>query len=117
MESTAFPFFRFSPYFTAVMVNLTTSVNFGRPVTCLRLSFSEVTERIDGWETVASRQRCDLRAMGDHEGIRHNDKAAIRLHELEEINERSWSTAEVTTGVERAWSEMRHTVLAVLSLS
>ena len=25
--------------------------------------FSEVTERIDGRETVASRQRCDLRAM------------------------------------------------------
>ena len=26
--------------------------------------FSEETERIDGRETVASRQRCDLRAMG-----------------------------------------------------
>ena len=27
--------------------------------------FSEETERIDGRETVASRQRCDLHAMGD----------------------------------------------------
>ena len=27
--------------------------------------FSEETERIDGRETIASRQRCDLYAMGD----------------------------------------------------
>ena len=44
--------------------------------------FSEETERIDGRETVASSQRCDLRAMVDREGIRHHDKATIRLASL-----------------------------------
>jgi len=32
--------------------------------------FSEETARIDGRETVVSRQRCDLRAMDVHEGLR-----------------------------------------------
>ena len=36
--------------------------------------FSEQTVRIDGREAVARRQRCDLHAMGVHEGIRHHDR-------------------------------------------
>src|SRR5262245_45051240 len=36
-------------------------------------------ERIDRGETVASRQRCDFRAMDVREGIWHHDKATIRL--------------------------------------
>src|SRR5262245_59573531 len=36
---------------------------------------SEGTGRVDGRETVARRQQGDLRAMGDHEGIRHHDQA------------------------------------------
>jgi hypothetical protein len=41
--------------------------------------FSEDTIWIDGGETVAGRQRCDLRPMFGHEGIRHHNQAAIRL--------------------------------------
>jgi hypothetical protein len=41
--------------------------------------FSEETVRIDGRKMIASRQRCDLHAMGDHEAIRHRDKTTIRL--------------------------------------
>src|SRR6266542_5280404 len=36
---------------------------------------SELTVRIDGRKTVASSQRCDLRAMDDQEGLRHHDQA------------------------------------------
>src|ERR1043166_3699512 len=36
-------------------------------------------ERIDRRETVASRQRCDFRAMDVRERIRHHDQATIRL--------------------------------------
>jgi hypothetical protein len=43
---------------------------------------SEKTERIDGRETVASRQRCDLYAIGNREGIRDHDQAAIQLASL-----------------------------------
>src|SRR6516165_8357551 len=38
-----------------------------------------LTERVDRRKTVASRQRCDLRAMDVREGIRRNDKAAIQF--------------------------------------
>src|SRR5262249_55716543 len=41
--------------------------------------FNVQTVRIDGRETVASSQRCDLHAMGVQKGIRQHDKAAIRL--------------------------------------
>src|SRR5215207_2969266 len=44
--------------------------------------FSEDTIWINGREKIASRQRCDLHAMGVHEGIRHHDKAAIRRTSL-----------------------------------
>ena len=46
--------------------------------------FSEETERIDSRETVASRQRYDLRAMDVREGTWHHDKATttIRLARL-----------------------------------
>ena len=40
---------------------------------------TEETVRIGGGETIASRQRCDLNAMGIHEAIRHHDKATIRF--------------------------------------
>jgi hypothetical protein len=42
-------------------------------------AFSEEVERIDGRKTVASSKRYDVRAMDVHEGIRHHQKAAIRL--------------------------------------
>src|SRR5262249_1847312 len=41
--------------------------------------FSEVTVRINGRETIASSQRCDLRAMDDQVRIRRHDQATIRL--------------------------------------
>src|SRR6266508_6923911 len=41
--------------------------------------FGEETERVDGRETVASRQRGDLRAVGTREAVRHHDKATVRL--------------------------------------
>ena len=44
--------------------------------------FNEETERIDGRETVASRQRCDLYAIGDREGVRDHDQSAIRFASL-----------------------------------
>jgi hypothetical protein len=37
---------------------------------------------IDGREAVASRERCDLQAIGDRDATRHRDKAAIRLATL-----------------------------------
>src|SRR4029077_20491317 len=40
---------------------------------------SKNTERIDSRETIASRQGCDLCAMGNREAIRHDDKATIRF--------------------------------------
>src|SRR5262249_46258441 len=40
---------------------------------------SEVTERIDGREAVASRQQGDLGAMAGREDIRHHDQTTIRL--------------------------------------
>src|SRR6266516_1233593 len=40
--------------------------------------FSEETERIDGRETVASRQRYDLYSMREREVVRHHDQDAIR---------------------------------------
>src|ERR1700730_14481111 len=45
-------------------------------------NFSEETEWIDGRETVASRQRCDLCTMGQREGFWHHDDAAIRFSRL-----------------------------------
>src|SRR3974390_3372580 len=42
-------------------------------------NFSEETEWIYGRETIASRQRCDLYAMGICEAIRHHDKATTWL--------------------------------------
>src|SRR6188472_2539423 len=36
-----------------------------------------MTVRVDGGETIASRQRCDLHAMGVQEAIWHRDQAAI----------------------------------------
>src|SRR6478672_1882609 len=44
--------------------------------------FGEETVRIDGRETVACRQRRDLRTMEVHEAIRHRDQASIRLARL-----------------------------------
>src|SRR6266567_5761989 len=41
--------------------------------------FSIEAERTDGRQAVASRQRCDFRAMGVVEGIWHNDKTPIGL--------------------------------------
>src|SRR5262245_21411256 len=41
--------------------------------------FSEDTERRDGWKAITNQQRRDLRAMGGHEGIRPQQKAAIWL--------------------------------------
>src|SRR5262245_37058289 len=41
--------------------------------------FSEEAGRIDGRETIASRQRYDLRAIGDRERVRRNDQATIWL--------------------------------------
>src|SRR5262249_50790381 len=38
-----------------------------------------VTERIDGGETITSRQGYDLHAMCDREDIRYHDKSTIRL--------------------------------------
>src|SRR6516164_830931 len=46
------------------------------------VGFSKDTVWVDGRETVASRQRCDLRPMFGREGIRHHDQAAIRLVRL-----------------------------------
>src|SRR5262245_17477061 len=43
---------------------------------------SEVTERIDGREAVASRQQGDLGAMAGREVIRHHDQTTIRLSGL-----------------------------------
>ena len=42
-------------------------------------AFSEEVERIDGRNTVSSSKRYDVRAMDVYEGIRHHQKAAIRL--------------------------------------
>src|ERR1700730_15568835 len=52
---------------TAMVVDYVISI--GQQAT----DFSELTEGIDGRETVASRQRCNLSAMGDREEIRHQD--------------------------------------------
>ncbi len=41
--------------------------------------FSEETEWVDGGETVAGRQRCDLRVMDGREGLGHHDQATVRL--------------------------------------
>src|SRR5713226_4559923 len=41
--------------------------------------FSEETDRIDGREPIASRQRNDLYAMDIRKATRHHDKATIRL--------------------------------------
>ena len=50
-----------------------------RPVVDQAADFRVVTIRIDGRETVASSQRCDLLAMDVQEGIRHRDKTTVRL--------------------------------------
>jgi hypothetical protein len=39
--------------------------------------FSEETECIDGWDTVASRQRCDLSAMRIQKATRYDDQAVM----------------------------------------
>src|SRR5262245_60057481 len=41
--------------------------------------FSEEAEWIHRRETIASRQRCDLDAMGIRKAVRHHDEATIRL--------------------------------------
>src|SRR5262249_36505302 len=41
--------------------------------------FSEKTLSINGRETIASRQRCDLRAVSDRERVQNHEKAAIRF--------------------------------------
>src|SRR5262249_47187385 len=41
--------------------------------------FSEGTVGVDGWETVASSQRYDLRPVHVQEGLRHHDQATTRL--------------------------------------
>ena len=40
-------------------------------------NFSEETKWVNGRETIASRQRCDLYAIGIHEAIRHHDYATV----------------------------------------
>src|SRR5262249_40377412 len=41
--------------------------------------FSEKSECVNGRKTIASRQRCDLYAVRDHESVRHHEKSAVRF--------------------------------------
>src|SRR6516225_1978605 len=54
-------------------------VDLGNSVGQQAAIFSPVMEWVDGRQSVASRQRDDLSAMGIGEAVRHHDKAAVRL--------------------------------------